>query len=257
MGEKAGIEGNVYQNKRTKKICILESQDMKHKTVMLRDEEGKSISQTFPTFRRDWVSYNGETNLKTSTQKTEETKEKEKVAEKKKVEPKKTEEKKEKKPRSTKDIKMRSDYSLEVQKMVDTAAEKKKFESFKTMIKKGECVVGKNGRSNIFEVWVNPENDKSVLCTTEDVFKLIKLPAGITHEVKEKWHLNYVMIVPMKNMESMIKALVSVLDDFTKIPEKKAPKEAKPTPKVTKPVPKKAEDKKPAAKKTTVKKEAK
>lgn len=243
--DKAGLEGQTYQNKRTKKICVLESQDLKCKTVMLRDEEGNSISQTFPTFRRDWRKYDGETNLKTSTQKTEEAKEKE-VAEKKAVKAKAETGKKEpaKKERVEKDRKTRVAWMNSMKAAAEDASAKKSYESFKITTKQGEAIAGKNARTNLFEAWAVPEKNNVVFFIKKAVFDKLKAPASFAHATKETWNLSEILTATVKDgnldqVNKFIGEIVSKLDEFTKKPEKPEKKSGD-TPKVQKPVAKKA-----------------
>ena len=63
-----GIIGQMYENRKTKKVGVLESREVKYKTLMLRDTDGKTFNITFSTFKSDWRKYAGEQIAETSTQ---------------------------------------------------------------------------------------------------------------------------------------------------------------------------------------------
>lgn len=95
-----GIIGQMYEERKSGKIGVLESREPKYKTLMMRDKDGKSFNITFSTFRSNWRKYTGDEVIQTSTQ-VEENREEEK---KEKVEAVKTvKEKKEEVKVSTED----------------------------------------------------------------------------------------------------------------------------------------------------------
>lgn len=75
--------GQTYENRRTKKVGVIEEVDEKYKTVLMRDSEGNSFNITFSTFRSNWRKYSGDEVIQTSTQ-VEEAKEEVKKTVKKK-----------------------------------------------------------------------------------------------------------------------------------------------------------------------------
>lgn len=81
-----GIIGQMYEERKSKKVGVLESREPKYKTLMLRDRDGKSFNITYSTFRSNWRKYQGEEVIQTSTQVEEEkVEEKAKVSKSKKV----------------------------------------------------------------------------------------------------------------------------------------------------------------------------
>lgn len=78
-----GIIGQMYEERKSKKVGVLESREPKFKTLMLRDNEGKSFNITYSTFRSNWRKYQGDEVIETSTQ-IEEKKEEAKVEAEKK-----------------------------------------------------------------------------------------------------------------------------------------------------------------------------
>ena len=63
-----GIIGQMYENRTNKKIGVLESRDEKYKTLMFRDESGKSFNVNFSTFKSTWRKYNGDKVIQLSSQ---------------------------------------------------------------------------------------------------------------------------------------------------------------------------------------------
>ena len=84
VNTEVGIIGQMYENRKSKRVGVLESREEKYKTLMLRDSEGKSFNITYSTFRSDWRKYNGEELIQTSTQVEEERTKEEKREEKSK-----------------------------------------------------------------------------------------------------------------------------------------------------------------------------
>lgn len=81
-----GVIGQMYEERKTGKVGVLESRETKYKTLMMRDKDGKTFNITFSTFRSNWRKYQGEEVIQTSTQ----VEEQKVVDEKKKASDKKT-----------------------------------------------------------------------------------------------------------------------------------------------------------------------
>lgn len=80
-----GVIGQMYEDRKTGKVGVLESREVKYKTLLMRDKEGKTFNITYSTFRSNWRKYQGEEVVQTSTQ----VEEQKVVAEKKKASDKK------------------------------------------------------------------------------------------------------------------------------------------------------------------------
>lgn len=50
----------MYRNTKTNEFAELLEEDEKYKTVLLKTENGKTISMTVATFHRDWKEIKGE-----------------------------------------------------------------------------------------------------------------------------------------------------------------------------------------------------
>ena len=66
--KEVGIIGQMYEDRKSGKVGVLESRDEKYKTLLMRDTEGKTFNIVFSTFRSNWRKYNGDKVIQTSTQ---------------------------------------------------------------------------------------------------------------------------------------------------------------------------------------------
>jgi hypothetical protein len=66
-----GIIGQMYEERKSKKLGVLESRNEKFKTLMMRDNNGTSFTVQYSTFRSNWRKYQGEEVIQTSEQKEE------------------------------------------------------------------------------------------------------------------------------------------------------------------------------------------
>lgn len=73
-----GIIGQMYEERKSKKVGVLESREPKYKTLMMRDKDNKTFNITYSTFRSNWRKYQGNEVIETSTQKEEKKEKKEK-----------------------------------------------------------------------------------------------------------------------------------------------------------------------------------
>lgn len=83
--EEVGIIGQMYEDRKTGRVGVLEERNAKFKSLMFRDTEGETFNIVYSTFRSNWRKYQGDKVIKTSTQVEEEkveTKKKAKSAEK-------------------------------------------------------------------------------------------------------------------------------------------------------------------------------
>ncbi len=66
--KEVGIIGQMYEDRKSGRVGVLESRDEKYKTLLMRDTEGKTFNIVFSTFRSNWRKYNGDKVIQTSTQ---------------------------------------------------------------------------------------------------------------------------------------------------------------------------------------------
>lgn len=70
--KEVGIIGQMYEERKSKKVGVLESREEKYKTLMMRDREGKSFNINYSTFKSNWRKYQGDEVIQTSSQIEEE-----------------------------------------------------------------------------------------------------------------------------------------------------------------------------------------
>ena len=80
--DEAFESGQMFENVRTGRIGVIESNDKIYKTLLMRDVDGNSFNVSYATFRRMWKEYEGDVKLETSAQKTRKEKDFEKKFEK-------------------------------------------------------------------------------------------------------------------------------------------------------------------------------
>ena len=159
-----GIIGQMYEERKSGKIGVLESREPKYKTLMMRDKDGKSFNITFSTFRSNWRKYAGDEVIQTSTQ----------------VEEKREEEKKEK-VEATKTVKEKTE---EVK--VSTEDKVKRLRALSTVVEdaikeKGiDLKVDRSSRGNL-----NIRYKKTSLIQIWDVIKLEKYSFRLKESVDQ------------------------------------------------------------------------
>lgn len=79
--EEVGIIGQMYEDRKTGRVGVLEERNTKFKSLMFRDTEGATFNIVYSTFRSNWRKYQGDKVIKTSTQVEEEKVETKKKAE--------------------------------------------------------------------------------------------------------------------------------------------------------------------------------
>ena len=63
-----GTLGQMYEDRKSGKLGVLESREEKYKTLLFRGEDGKTFSIQYSTFRSNWRKYQGDVKIQTSTQ---------------------------------------------------------------------------------------------------------------------------------------------------------------------------------------------
>ena len=67
-----GVIGQMYEDRKTGRVGVLEERNTKFKSLMFRDTEGATFNIVYSTFRSNWRKYQGDKVIKTSTQVEEE-----------------------------------------------------------------------------------------------------------------------------------------------------------------------------------------
>ena len=246
-----GKIGQMYQNRKTSKVYVLESFEPKFKTVMLRDTDGKSINAGYSTFRSSYRQYknkDGEEEIKIETSYQVEEK---KMAEKKlEKDADKVLKKKGRQPKVTEEEKKEIFDSL----LVKIQGETKQYADISGIapyvLKKGGIVLKWRPRKALCEFW--PQYGKGAYDISyntkfwEDMLNdglEAKGYADIVEAVKfmPNWIMKYKSDkIPDEQFEGYLKCLLKLANDYVKIildeeeeqkkirdAEKKAEKESK------------------------------
>lgn len=207
-----GIIGQTYINRKTKKIGTIESRDEKYKTLLMRDNDGKTFNVVYSTFKSDWRKHDdGSVDAK--------------------------------KPDEAKDTKSEVKKESSAKKKMENKQKKievimESFETVKTIIERSKMDLSakKDSRGGIkihykrrtlFEIWVK-ENSFTIYSPVK--IKLSDSSAEYVHIDKDKWILKEKYIV--KNLKSsvgeVLEAVKPVVDKMAKeMDEKKAAAEKK------------------------------
>ena len=199
-----GIIGQMYENRKSKKIGVLESRDEKFKTLLFRGDDGSSFNVNYSTFKSNWRKYEGDKLIQTSTQ-VEDAKE-EAAAE-----------------------------AAEAEKIVKKAAVKRisKVEKFKLIrdlqlkteeIVAGRFIVGtdsrgcvaiKQGNRKFAELWLIPEYSAFEMAIREDIYTGAKLSFMNDVEFKDNWRLPYLVRgISLEYAADTIKYLVDTVATY-------------------------------------------
>ena len=199
-----GTIGQMYENRKTKKVGVLESRDEKYKTLLFRDANGGSFSIVYSTFRSDWRKYTGdEVVAQTSTQveeKKEKVKQAERVIEKKpeKTKTKLTHEEKTKAAAALYDI------VIDIVEKLDSSLSVK-------LTSKG-CSAVRDGHTNVMQAWVAPTPGLYSLYTDLDMQFTSKV-GDVSLEVNDtgawKLHNRYRMSAVAQAVTEIIQAYLN------------------------------------------------
>lgn len=207
-----GVVGQTYEHRKTHKVGVLESRETKYKTLLMRDREGHTFNVMYSTFRSDWRKYTGDDVIQTSSQVTEaETK-----VEQKEQKASETVKKVAEKAEITKVDKAEIEkITEEAKNLVDAALTKAKKEYIAKIGGRGgkmNCVRVKNGKKNLFEIWV--QGDTFQLFTSADVFKALDFPekfGEVKPEVHPKFNLTHEVVFNIKALQAVIKVAVAAI----------------------------------------------
>lgn len=207
-----GTIGQTYEHRKNHKIGVLESRETKYKTLLFRDQNGGTFNVSYSTFRSDWRKYTGEEVIQTSTQVSDAEKENQQKEEKAVAKVKNTAEKAEKAKVSREELEQATE---EAKNLVETALEKAKKE-FTVKIGgrggKNNCVRVKNGKKNIFEIWMQGEAFQ--FFTSEEFWGKLEFPekfGEVQAEVHPKYNLTHEIVFNTKALQSVIKVAVAAI----------------------------------------------
>ena len=221
MANEVGTIGQMYENRKSGKIGVLESREEKYKTLLMRDEDGNSFNLTYSTFKSNWRKYSGDKTIETSAQITEKSDELEKAAEHA------TESLDEVKPIANKSNRKKAMIStstkIEITRTLEPVVKKAINElsldlSTFVNVKGGMSV--RLGRKTLLEVWPdvskNPiENIKVRM--RKDVWDEVvfdKKVGDVVAEYHELWIMQYGAIVPKDVFELAVSNVLSAVKEL-------------------------------------------
>lgn len=213
-----GIIGQMYEERKSKKLGVLESRNEKFKTLMMRDNNGTSFTVQYSTFRSNWRKYQGEEVIQTSTQVEEakaEEKKKEsaiKKAAEKITEPETTVEK------ISTEEKVKRIKALEA--LIDSKIKAIGCELKTTRVSRGGIVV-RHRKFKLFEAWIKFSNDNFEFVSRDELvnvdkkkFDSIAKETGSEYIYKEKWGLKHQYKVPKDKYEIVLDTLLELANKY-------------------------------------------
>lgn len=211
-----GIIGQMYEDRKSKKRGVLESRESKYKTLMLRDDEGKSFNITYSTFKSNWRKYAGEDAIQTSTQ-IEETKAEEK---KETAKAKKTVS-----TSSEKSMKFTTEEKIKAVRATEKFIEERIKANNSTLElsrnSRGGIIIG-HKRATAFEVWVKYGIDRYDIFFRDDIANTLDksefkaLSANTEYTEHETWKLRHGYRVANTELGNFIDKLLVISDAYYK-----------------------------------------
>lgn len=210
-----GIIGQMYEERKSKKVGVLESREPKYKTLMFRDKDGGTFNITYSTFKSNWRKYQGEEVITTSTQKEEARQDAE--VETKKRENKDKAAKKElsevsEKPKITRADKMKMATALKT--IIENAVNGTIPDARVSKTTKGSVKVYYKNRI-LMGAYVRPLENRYTFDTTTEIANMIQHP-GIEVEklVNESWRVSTRFRFSEDDLTDMLNIFVSVLTGY-------------------------------------------
>ena len=210
-----GIIGQMYEDRKTKKVGVLESREPKYKTLMLRDPEGKTFNITYSTFKSNWRKYTGDVVAQTSTQVEEKKEEVKKAETKKKVEAKKEIE------NQTKEVKITTEQKVKAVRALDdilTAMIEKKGYDLKTLRTSKGGLILRYKKKSLIEVWLVHKLNVYSLRMTEAIDAYMKNVDTTREIIPNEKKNNVRRRFPMTNeaLESVMDKVLDGLNEYVK-----------------------------------------
>lgn len=216
-----GIIGQMYEDRKSKKIGVLESREEKFKTLMMRDKEGKSFNITYSTFKSNWRKYNGEESIQTSTQVSEEKAE----TEKRKADNKKIVESKQEVVKISTEEKVKKLKALE--SIIADKIKSKNVDLKTNRTSKGGIIV-RNKKYKLFEIWIKFNKDRYEFVSRDELIAVdkkkyddIAKSTGSKLVIHENWVLKSQYLVPNDKYEEVLDTLLDMSAKFIESREEK------------------------------------
>lgn len=207
--KEVGTIGQMYEERKSKKLGVLEERNEKFKTLLMRDKEGSTFNVTYSTFHSSWRKYTGEEVIKTSTQVEES-----KVEQKQKVEKaEKTLKKAEEKPKLSNEEKVKAVHSAS--DIVSALVEKSGLDLNVVTSSRGAIMI-KTGRKSYVEIWKKFLTDTYDFCVRQDIADRVETDMDLGISKHEDWTLKTMYSVSSKSFEKVTGLLLIAIESYIK-----------------------------------------
>ena len=208
-----GIIGQMYEDRKTKKRGVLEERQSKFKTLMMRDEDGKSFNITYSTFKSNWRKYQGDEVIQTSTQVEEQ-----RAEEKKEVEVAKKEVETEKKVIKTVSTEDKVKKIRAISTVLQEIISKNNFALKTERNSKGGIIVRfSTKKTKVMELWYKFVSDSYELIVADalyDMFTEQFNSTGCEHVYKEKWVMKHLLKFDVSDFDNVITTTFGLASEY-------------------------------------------
>ena len=212
--KEVGVIGQMYEERKSKRLGVLESREEKYKTLLMRDPEGKSFNITYSTFHSSWRKYQGEVVAQTSTQVEEERAEQKEKVEKAKS----TLKKEDAKPKLSSEDKVKAVHAAS--EIVLSIMNKYGLELNMVTSVRGAIQI-KTGRRTLVEIWKKFTAGKYDICVLQDVADKVHTDMDLDVSVHDAWRLKTVYSIADKDFKDVLNILMTAIKDYMTKEEEK------------------------------------
>lgn len=212
--KEVGVIGQMYEERKSKRLGVLESREEKYKTLLMRDPEGKSFNITYSTFHSSWRKYQGEVVAQTSTQVEEKRAEQKEKVEKAKS----TLKKEDAKPKLSSEDKVKAVHAAS--EIVLSIMNKYGLELNMVTSVRGAIQI-KTGRRTLVEIWKKFTAGKYDICVLQDVADKVHTDMDLDVSVHDAWRLKTVYSIADKDFKDVLNILMTAIKDYMTKEEEK------------------------------------
>jgi hypothetical protein len=212
--KEVGVIGQMYEERKSKRLGVLESREEKYKTLLMRDPEGKSFNITYSTFHSSWRKYQGEVVAQTSTQVEEKRAEQKEKVEKAKS----TLKKEDAKPKLSSEDKVKAVHAAS--EIVLSIMNKYGLELNMVTSVRGAIQI-KTGRRTLVEIWKKFTAGKYDICVLQDVADKVHTDMDLDVSVHDAWRLKTVYSIADKDFKAVLDVLMTAIKDYMTKEEEK------------------------------------
>ena len=205
--KEVGVIGQMYEERKSKRLGVLESRKEKYKTLLMRDPEGKSFNITYSTFHSSWRKYQGEVVAQTSTQVEEKRAEQKEKVEKAKS----TLKKEDAKPKLSSEDKVKAVHAAS--EIVLSIMNKYGLELNMVTSVRGAIQI-KTGRRTLVEIWKKFTAGKYDICVLQDVADKVDTDMDLDVSVHNEWRLKTMYSIADKDFKDVLNILMTAIKDY-------------------------------------------